>query len=520
MTISSHNTLYTDAGKARIIPVPSTDPETYDMRYFWTLTILLALAGCSNTRSKPGNSGGDNPDGQKKIEYTRTPEEAAQFIRRYPSLGTGIVNYFDPAEVKLLERRFSGETVIFRLDNTGDGGVLYTAAIERAAEFADKYHWPQEAMNYESPGATEYHVALVGFESMSIPTGAKAGDFIPVRIYLRGDASDIRGGFLYPTPLRNKAGKTVGFVKKGYLPLNPDKYEEGELTAEQIEDAKNLTFTEVDGSTTIVLRNTVILAADVSLDDLSSDQIILPLKRDVTVYDAELGRYVERRVKSLSADLVPDVLAEIKRGMKKHGFDVVAEHIDDQIVVTPTGVYEETLRQIKEVLESLRVTVSPKNNIVIVFNENNGEISVFGPPRHRFLYGDVFLTTDPFTRNRKGKIPHSLRFRLSCRVTERAVAGESRKYGHDDGKGGLVDGHPGKIRLSWTRYDMKNELIEEGVDVLNTTDVSDILRHLWTRGISPYEALAFVYEAKSNMSLTVEMGLNYRAFDFDALRDS
>ncbi|MHC4839444.1 MAG: hypothetical protein ACYTDT_00590 [Planctomycetota bacterium] len=487
------------------------------MRYFWTFALLLILAGCTTTEA-PTNSGTANGGDNNGVKYARTAEEAEQFVRRYPALSTGLVNYFNPADVELLERRFSGETIVFRLDNTGDGGILYTAAIERAAEFAEEYHWPQEDMNYESPGATEYHVALVRFESMSIPAGAQAGDTIPVKIILQGDASDIRGGYIYPTPMRNKAGKTVGFFKKGYLPFNPDKYGEGELTEEQIEDARNLTKIEAPGRTTFILRDTVTLAAEVTIDDLSSDQIILPLMRDVEVWDKD--RYVSRRVRTLSADLVPDVLAEIIKGMKKEGFEVEAQQIGDKLVVTPTGIHEETLRQIKEKLESLRVTVAPKNNVVIVFDENKGQISVFGPARHRFLYGDVFLTTDPFTRNRKGKKQHSLKFRLSCRIVERAEPGKTRKYGHDDGSGEPVDGHPGKTKLSWTRYNQKNEVVEERVDLLDTTDVSDILRHLWTCGISPYGALAFVFEAKSNLALTAELGLNYRKVDFDALRDN
>ncbi len=477
--------------------------------------VLLLIAGCTSTDT-PNNTGDGSDDNKKPIKRTRTEEEAAQFIRRYPALQAGLINYFDPADIELLERRFNGETIIFRLDNTGDGGALYRVAIDRAAEFAEKYHWPAEDMDYESPGATEYHVASIGFESMSIPAGAKAGDTIPVRIFLRGNASDIRGGFVYPTPMRNKAGKTVGFVKKGYLPFNIEKFKKGELTAEQVADARNLTVEYRNGDTVIILRNTVILASDVTIDDLSSDQIILPLVRNVDIW--ENGKYVKRRIRTLSADLVPDVMREIKKGMAEKGFEVEVIEFNQKIVITPTGIYEETLRQIKEHVESLRMTVAPKNNVVIVFDEEKGQISIFGPIRHRFMYGDVFLTTDPFTRERADRKPHPLRFRLSCRVIERAVAGKSRKYGFDNGKGGLVDGHSGKTKLSWTRYNAKNEMIEDGVDILETTDVSDILRHLWTKGISPYGALAFVYEAKSNMALTAEMGINYRKLNMDDLR--
>ncbi|MCF6227068.1 MAG: hypothetical protein L3J82_00135 [Planctomycetes bacterium] len=478
-------------------------------------TVLLLIAGCTSTDA-PDNAGDGLNNNNKAVKRSRSKEEAAQFIRRYPALQTGLINYFDPADIELLERHFNGETVIFRLDNTGDGDALYNVAIDRAAEFAEKYHWPAEDMDYESPGATEFHVALIGFESMSIPAGAKAGDTIPVRIYLRGNASDIRGGFVYPTPMCNKAGKTVAFIKKGYLPFNIEKFKKGELTAEQIADANNLTVEYKNGDTVIILRNTVTLASDVTIDDLSSDQIILPLIRNVDVW--ENSKYVRLSIRTLAADLVPDVMRGIKKGMAEKGFEVEGIEVHQKIVITPVGIYEETLRQIKEHVESLRITVAPKNNVVIVFDEEKGQISVFGPARHRFLYGDVFLTTDPFTRERADRKPHPLRFRLSCRIIERAVAGKSRRYGFDNGKGGLVDGHPGKTKLSWTRYNSKNEMIEDGVDILETTDVSDILRHLWTKGISPYGALAFVYEAKTNMALTAEMGINYRKLNLDDLR--
>ncbi|MBZ0135604.1 MAG: hypothetical protein K8I27_04430 [Planctomycetes bacterium] len=490
------------------------------------LACLIALTACATTPAGKPDSDGGEVVSRDHAKLTHSAQEAEKFIRRYEALKVGFVNYFDPAHTELISREFSAETVVFQLAETGDTGMLLDATAERAVELMDKNGWNEGEISSEA--AYEGHLALAKVESIGIPAGARTGDYIPVRIRLLGNAHDIRAGFVYPTPLRNSLGRTVAIMERGYLPLNADKYfdEKGELipdppladgehrlTREQIEDARNLIRHDNPGGITFTLRKGVKLVADVGDDELVADRIILPLTREV-----EVGGFV-REVRTLSPELVPDAIDSIVKGMGEKGLTVKVEARDKKLIVTPIGVRDETLRQVYEVLKGVRVELKPRNNVIVVFDEQNYRVAVYGPLKHRFMLDTVTLNTDPFTRN--SSKPYILPFRVSCRVLERAEPGRSGKFGVPDGddvrRGVTPDGHKGRARLSWTTYSESGRLDDEGSLELDTTDFTDILRVLWTKGMKPREVLAFVYEAEQTFAITAELGLNYLKVDLDKL---
>lgn len=494
---------------------------------YLAILLLCLLAACGNPR--PANNAGavdENGDTQLNPEsLPRDAKTAEAFIRRYEALAVGLVNYFEPARVELISREFSAETVVFRLDSTGDTGPLFDATIDRAAELTVNNGWPDSEVVSESQ--REGHLALISVESLGVPAGARTGDYIPVRIRLQGNAYDIRAGFIYPTPLRNKQGRTVAMLERGYLPLNADAYydEDGKrlvepllkpgdepLTEEQIVDAQNLERRDTAGATTFFLRRGCKLVADVSDDELVADHIVLPLVREVEEHG------FKRLERTMSAELVPDAVKSIRLQMKElHGIDVKVEAQGDKIVVTPLGVREQTLLQVFELLQGVRVELTPRNNVVVVFDEDRFRVAVYGPVKHRFLYDTVTLTTDPLTRDLADRKPYQLPFRVSCRVLERAKPGNSGKYGIPDVIGGpKPDGSTGRVRLSWSTWE-DGKLETEGMDELDTTDFTDILRFLWTKGMGPIEVLGFVVEASEGRALSAELGFNYRKVNLKRL---
>ena len=496
---------------------------------FLTLTLfLLLVSACStppaNNSTDGAEDGGDEPLQIDKLRHDE--KEAEAFIRRYESLKVGLVNYFEPSRAELISREFSAETVVFQLDSTGDTGLLYDATAERAVELMEKNGWPVSEINSEPD--IEGHMALIKVESLGIPAGASRGDYIPVRIRLIGNAYDIRAGFVYPTPLRNNLGRTVAILERGYLPLNADKYfdengnvledpplgeDEFPLTPEQIEDARNLEKRDSAGGTTYILRKGVKLVADVSDTELVADRIILPMTREV-----EEGGYV-KEVRTLSAELVPDAIRSIRTEMADLGVTVKVESKGDELIVTPIGVRDQSLRQIFELLRGIRIELSPRNKVIVVFDENNKRVAVYGPLEHRLLLDTVSLTTDPFTRD-MGK-PYQLPFRVSCRLLQRANPGKSGKYGIPDGedvrRGITPDGDKGRVKVSWSRWDSDGDMLKSGSDELDTSDFTDILRYLWTKGMGPREVLGFVYEAESSFAISAELGFNYRKVDLSSL---
>jgi hypothetical protein len=517
-----------NAGGSSIIAVPGASPQVKFMNArLFGLTSLLLLAACSNppTNSNKSNSEPGEDSGVNSSDGPHDNTGAQAFIRRYPSLAVGLVNYFEPARAELISREFSAETIVFQLDATGDTGLLFDATLDRAAELTVSNGWPESEILNEA--AQEGHLALISVESLGVPAGARTGDYIPVRIRMLGNAYDIRAGFLYPTPLRNKSGRTVAILERGYLPLNADAYfdEKGErianpelregeepLTEEQIQEALKLERRDSAGGASFILREGCKLVADVSDDELVADHIILPLLRQVE----EAGKV--RDVRTMSAELVPDAVASIRAEMKELGIEVKVEAEGDNLVVTPIGVRELTLLQIFEKLQGIRVELAPRNNVIVVFDEDRFRVAVYGPIKHRFLHDTVTLTTDPFTRG-TGK-PYQLPFRVSCRVLEPAKPGKSGKFGLPDVTGGSKpDGTTGRVRLTWSTW-VDGDIDQEGVDELNTCDFTDILRFLWTKGMGPREVLAFVVEAEQSLALSAELGFNYRKVDLEALKNS
>lgn len=478
--------------------------------------LVILIAACTGPGTGP--DGGHDPGGHEPDEgdaglsgvtrFSHTEKEARQFVRRFESLSVGLVNYIDPTRTELISREFSAESVIFRLDSTGDTGPLWTAANDRAAEMTDDYGWPAaELINEYAPDG---HMALVKLESIGIPAGARTGDLIPVRITLAGNATDIRGGYVYKTPLRNRQGRTIAMLKQGYLPMAPEKA----VTAEQKQEAALLERRDSGGKAAFIYRAGVQLVANVGAGELTADKIVMPLSREIEPGKGEFKR-------TLSAELVPQVLPQIEKAMKDLGTPCQAVYDANNIVVTPLGVRELTLRQVFERIQSLRVTITPRSNVVIIFDDAVMRIALYGPAQHRMLIRDFALTVDPFTRNKPGVKPQPLHFRVSCQIVSRAEPGKSGRYGipnAEEAKAGLTpDGNLGQVRLSWSRWNRDGDRAAEGTDTLNSTDLSDVLRFLWTRGMNPAEALGFVLEANDALALACELGFNWRKLDINRL---
>lgn len=478
------------------------------MRVF-SLFALLLLASCTSSPGGGNNAGGNgstNPPPRGRIQHTE--EEAEKFVRRFEGLRAGLVNYYNPTKVELVSREFTAETVVFRLNNTGDTGAFHTAAVDLAAELAEKL-WRHTTAEHEF--VVESHLAIVKVQSIGIPAGSRAGDHIPVSMRLTGNASDVHGGYVYATPLRNRLGKVVAVLREGYLPFDVDKMPADEVTAEMRADARNLERRESATGPWYLLRKGVQLAGDVSADDLSADQIILPLERVIErVFETDVV------VRTLSAEYIPDVLRDIERQMRDQGLPVKAEHNQDKLVITPLGVREVPLSQVYERIAELRVDIRPKTRMIIVFDDALFRVAIYGAPNLRFMLGDVALTTDPFTRDKPGVAPYQLPFRVSCRVLERAKPGRSGKYGvttdEERERGVVNDGSKGRVRLAWSRWKDGRQIAEK-TEELDTADLSEILRHMWVRGAGPREILSFVIEADSSYAINAELGFNHHKID-------
>lgn len=470
------------------------------------LCLLIAACATAPADDEPAAE----PPQRQALTLRHTPEEAETFIRRFEALRVGLVNYFNPVKKELINREFSCDTVVFRLDKTGDSGLFHTAAVDRAAELAIEFGWDRTTSAPQEHTA-ETHLALVHVRSIGIPANTRAGDTVPVTIEVMGNASEIRGGYVYRTPLRNSIKTTVAELPEGYLPFRIDHLPEEDITDEMRAEAALMEKRESASGTWFLLRSTVKLARDIDIDDLMADQIILPLERVVE------GR---EPVRTLSAELIPDVIADIEKKMAALELPVIVKHEPDKLIVMPVGTREATLNQIYEHLEGMRVEIRPRNRVLIVFDDTLYRVVFYGPVAHRFLTGDVALTTDPFTRNRSDVEPYALPFRVSLRVLERADPGKSRKYGIPDAadleNGITPDGHKGRVRVSWSRW-RDGRIVAENTEELDTADISEVLRHLWTRGMDPRGVLAFVDEAVDGFAINAERGYNQLQIKLDEL---
>jgi hypothetical protein len=481
------------------------------MRTAFCLTILLLLGACAtgSRDSGPGDvrAGGGGTDATPRLAHTS--EEAELFIRRFEAFRVGLVNYYDVTGVDYVSRSFSADTVLFRLDNTGDSGPFHEAATDLAAELAVTHGWEDAGAPDElvRPG----RLATVRLESIGIPAGARAGDTIPVRVTMIGNGTDIHGGYAYEMPMVNSLGRTVAVLKQGYLPFDLRAMDPEDITDELREDAKNLERRDTLVGSSFILRNAVRLATDMATDDLTSDQIILPLRRRVDG-DTTVATLDDARMRR-------DVKVEIERLMAEAGVPVQVDESPGRLTVKPIGIREQSLRQVHDILQSLQIEVRPHDRVVITFDDDRGRVAIYGEPRHRMLIGDVNLTTDPFTRGQR--TPYQLPFRVSCRVVQRAEPGTSGKFGIPDAddlrEGVTPDGHMGRVRLAWSRWDRRGRMTQEGTEEIDTTDISLILRHLYTRGMDPRGVLAFVVEAESSMALSADLGFNYRTIDLEAM---
>jgi hypothetical protein len=472
------------------------------VRILTCIALVTLLAACTGT----GGTAESDPAvrAPEPQRLTHTAEEAEEFFRRFTFLRAPLQNYVDPTKVEYVSREFSAETVLFRLDNTGDSGPLYHAALDRAVELMEQNGWPEEEL-INMP-VREAHAALVSVESIGIPAGATAGSRIPVRIRPLGNATDIHGGYVYNTPLRNRQGRTVALLRQGYLPFDLTRVNPEDITEEMRADAGKLERREGALRTTYILRDAVVLAANVRSDDLTAEQIILDLTRTITSNDKV------REVSALSAELLPDVMRSIETQMEEAGIPVKVESQARKLIITPLGVRELTLRQISERILSLSVEIRPRNQVLIVADDHEGRMAFYGPLQHRFLLGDVNLIVDRAVRAAREQ-PELLPFRVSCQVLERAQPGRSRSFGMATEDLPHPDGHPGRVRLAWSRWDGRGRMIEQSEENLETSDISEILRHLWTRGMGPVEALCFVFEAKEQLAIAAELGYSYRRFD-------
>lgn len=494
------------------------------------LPLVLLLAACASTPASNGNGDALPSDTVMRDGIAHNAQTAEDFIVRQRTFRAGLIDYVDPRRATLTTRTLSAESVVFRLDQTGDTKLFHKAAIERAAELAVDYAWPDAMIEQEQD--REGYLAYVRIESVGMPTGATRGSTLPVRIVCLGDAKDLRGGYLYPTPLKNSRGRTIAIFEGGYLPpagqLPGER--EGNPVKKPLLDAKGNQVIDPEtkqpmweeaferrqslGRVSYVLREGFRIASSVPDEELSAETIELPMDR---VIDAERGRYFL----PVSADMIPELTRGVESEMAERGINVKATTVGTRsLIVTPLGVREKNLEEVFEELQQISISFSPRNAVIIVFDDERQRVVFYGPVERRFLFDDVTLGADPFTVDavdpvtRKPRPPQQLPFRVTCRVIKRATPGKSGKYGiptqADVDQGVKPDGDKGVVRLSWT-LDAKG-LGDEGETELPSTDIADVLRFLWAKGMGPREVVGFCVVAKDKPALLAELGFNPRRF--------
>ncbi|MCC6573629.1 MAG: flagellar basal body P-ring protein FlgI [Planctomycetes bacterium] len=495
------------------------------LRNFQLLAILsfIVLAACATTPPKDKPEPGPEPtDGPTIGGIKHDAKTAEQFIRRYEQLRVGLVNYIEPRNVKLNGHELSGDGVVFRLNLTGDNGAFHKAAVDLAVELMEKNGWDEVQLQEENSAVG--HLASVKFESLGMPVDAHPGAHMPVRVVLVGDATDISGGYMYPTPIRNSAGRTVAYFRGGYLPHIPEPGEpwrdsEGkELPPGTL---PLLEKRETAGRIGYILREGFQITSSASADDLIADTIELPLSRDII--DEATGQ-VKETIYPLSVELVPEVVKELDKELAAANIPCrVRADGPHKIIVTPTGVREMSLRQIQDAIENVKVTIRPRSNVIIMFDEELYRVAIYGPGAKRFLISSLNLVIDPFSENAVDREtgrpvkPYPLPFRVRCEVVKRAERGTSGLYGVPTPGNPDPDGNKGEVRLAWSLRNDAGNVISEGDETLPSTDISDILRHLWVRGMGPREVLGFCVRAKEAFALAADLGFNYRKVDLAKL---
>lgn len=494
------------------------------------LPLVLLLAACAST---PSNNGGTDSSDETVMRdgIAHNRATAEQFIVRTRDFRAGLIDYVDPRRATLTTRSLTAESVVFRLDNTGDTRDFHKAAIDRASELAVANDWPPAMLEQEED--REGHLAYVKIETVGMPTGATQGSTLPVRIVCLGDASDIRGGYLYPTPLLNSLGRTIAFFLGGYLPAahelpgerdgkpvkNPlidartgkqaiDPETKQPLWEEAFERRQSL------GRVSYILREGFKVASTVPDEELSAETIELPMDR---IIDAERGKYFL----PVSADMIPELVRGVETEMAERGIPCKVSAVGTRtLTVMPLGVREKTLNEVFEDLQAISITFTPRNNVIIVFDDDRQRVVLYGPVERRFLFDDVTLGTDPFSIDsvdpvtRKPRPAQQLPFKVTCRLLRRANPGKSGKYGiptqADVDAGVKPDGDKGAVHLNWTLE--TKELSREGEIDLESSDIADILRYLWAQGMAPREVVGFCVVAKDKPSVLAELGFNPRRF--------
>jgi hypothetical protein len=189
----------------------------------------------------------------------------------------------------------------------------------------------------------------------------------------------------------------------------------------------------------------------------------------------------------------------------------------------PLGVREKSLDEVFEDLQAVSITFTPRNSVIIVFDDDRQRVVLYGPVERRFLFDDVTLGTDPFTLDsvdpvtHKARPPQQLPFKVTCRVLRRAQPGKSGKYGiptqADVDAGVKPDGDKGAVHLNWSLE--TSALSREGEIDLESSDIADVLRYLWAQGMAPREVVGFCVVAKDKPALLAELGFNPRRFRDD-----
>lgn len=493
--------------------------------------LWLSLLLCACASGPATGDGSDDGETVLRDGIRHNRAEAEKFIVRNRDFRAGLIDYVDPRRATLTSRTLSAESVVFRLDQTGDTRLFHKAAVERASELAVSYGWPEAMLEQEQD--REGYLAYVRIESVGMPTGATRGSTLPVRVVCLGDAKDIRGGYLYPTPLKNSLGRTIAFFEGGYLPAAHELPGEREgkpvknpfidpRTGKQAIDPETklpmweeaLERRQSLGRVSYVLREGFRIAATVPDEELSAETIELPMDR---IIDLERGKYFL----PVSADMIPELIRGVEAEMAERGISCKATTIGTRsLIVTPLGVREKSLREVFEELQLISITFSPRNAVVVVFDEERKRVVFYGPVERRFLFDDVTLGTDPFTIDavdpvtRKPRKPQELQFRVTCRLLRRASPGKSGQYGipsqADVDAGRKPDGDRGAVFVSWRLK--SSEHSREGEAELPSSDITDVLRYLFAQGMGPREVLGFCVVAKDKPALLAELGFNPRRF--------
>ncbi len=433
------------------------------------------------------------------VDYALDPlsGEKTGPLRSYKLL---IETMIDPEKrAELQEGGLVGETIVFNLPGTGDKGVHYDVALDRAAEiFTNTTHEQSVSAEFVDPGT----IALVRIRSLGFPSGQPVGAPIPVIFQPLGNASSLVQGRIYPTLLYSERGEeALAFHAGGRLekediePLGKEKgqdfsfneydqllYDDEGRSRYNLEDPqewkaylearrqqreKNLEEKGAAFKTaTIMLTKGFSLTRETSWNELDREEIRLYLTSDA--HDVRAGI-----IASLEAFSPPlNVFYE--------------QEADPRLLKLIPGTHIESLEKLYDRIRFRAFTFSPRDHLHIVVDDDKGRVLLAGPDQYRRILKDFsFGLQDVRSPTKSNPNPWSpsgdFRFILELDKKEQ------------------------EITLRWSRFE-KGQAQGQGSETL-ANDVGELLRTLYRLGCSPDDCLHVLLKARDVGRLNAVLNL-------------